>query len=173
MSPAAGESRAGGRPRATIASSYRMRTLFRLLRAGFHTSLLFLLPWLTGALTGMAFDVREVSETSGQFASVFAMVIVAVARVSPVSILRGFGTVYVTVFRNTPLLILIIIAYYGMPDIGINPGFFPLITIAMGIYTSTFIAEALRSSVAGKWEGHQINTARFVRPERLMHSIGG
>jgi cyclic pyranopterin phosphate synthase len=35
------------------------------------------------------------------------------------------------------------------------------------------IARALSESVAGKWEGHQINTARFIKPERLMHSIGG
>jgi cyclic pyranopterin phosphate synthase len=35
------------------------------------------------------------------------------------------------------------------------------------------IVQALRESVAGKWEGHQINTARFIKPERLMHSIGG
>ena len=35
------------------------------------------------------------------------------------------------------------------------------------------IAEAVRRSVAGKWEGHEINTARFVQPGRLMHSIGG
>jgi cyclic pyranopterin phosphate synthase len=35
------------------------------------------------------------------------------------------------------------------------------------------IAGALRESVAGKWEGHEINTARFIKPERLMHSIGG
>ena len=35
------------------------------------------------------------------------------------------------------------------------------------------IAEALVASVAGKWEGHEINTARFIKPERLMHSIGG
>jgi cyclic pyranopterin phosphate synthase len=35
------------------------------------------------------------------------------------------------------------------------------------------IAEAIRLSVAGKWEGHEINTARFIKPERLMHSIGG
>lgn len=35
------------------------------------------------------------------------------------------------------------------------------------------IAQALRESVAEKWEGHQINTARFIKPERLMHSIGG
>ncbi len=35
------------------------------------------------------------------------------------------------------------------------------------------IALALRASVAGKLEGHEINSARFVKPDRLMHSIGG
>ena len=35
------------------------------------------------------------------------------------------------------------------------------------------IAAALRDSVADKWEGHEINTSRFIKPERLMHSIGG
>lgn len=35
------------------------------------------------------------------------------------------------------------------------------------------IARAIRESVASKWEGHEINTARFIQPERLMHSIGG
>ena len=35
------------------------------------------------------------------------------------------------------------------------------------------IAAAVRESVAAKWEGHEINTARFIQPERLMHSIGG
>jgi cyclic pyranopterin phosphate synthase len=35
------------------------------------------------------------------------------------------------------------------------------------------IALAIRDCVASKWEGHEINTARFIQPERLMHSIGG
>ncbi len=35
------------------------------------------------------------------------------------------------------------------------------------------LAKALRDSVADKWEGHEINTARFIKPDRLMHSIGG
>ena len=35
------------------------------------------------------------------------------------------------------------------------------------------LARALLESVAGKWEGHEINTAHFIKPERLMHSIGG
>ena len=35
------------------------------------------------------------------------------------------------------------------------------------------LVDALKSSVAEKWEGHEINTSRFIKPERLMHSIGG
>jgi cyclic pyranopterin phosphate synthase len=35
------------------------------------------------------------------------------------------------------------------------------------------LAAAVQKSVADKWEGHEINTARFIQPQRLMHSIGG
>ena len=35
------------------------------------------------------------------------------------------------------------------------------------------IAQAIRDCIASKWEGHEINTSRFIQPERLMHSIGG
>ncbi len=36
-----------------------------------------------------------------------------------------------------------------------------------------WIVERLRENVAAKWEGHEINTARFVKPLRTMHAIGG
>ena len=35
------------------------------------------------------------------------------------------------------------------------------------------IADAVRSAVAGKWIGHDINSERFVPPPRPMYSIGG
>jgi cyclic pyranopterin phosphate synthase len=35
------------------------------------------------------------------------------------------------------------------------------------------LAEAIRRSVWAKWEGHEINTAKFVKPTRTMHAIGG
>jgi GTP 3',8-cyclase len=35
------------------------------------------------------------------------------------------------------------------------------------------IASAMRDCVTSKWEGHEINTARFIQPDRMMHSIGG
>jgi cyclic pyranopterin phosphate synthase len=35
------------------------------------------------------------------------------------------------------------------------------------------IAQAVRECVRAKWEGHEINTARFLKPLRTMHAIGG
>ncbi len=35
------------------------------------------------------------------------------------------------------------------------------------------LANALRQSVWSKWEGHEINAATFVKPDRTMHAIGG
>ena len=35
------------------------------------------------------------------------------------------------------------------------------------------IAAAIRANVLDKWEGHEINTARFIKPLRTMHTIGG
>jgi GTP 3',8-cyclase len=39
--------------------------------------------------------------------------------------------------------------------------------------TDEQIREVVRRNVAAKWEGHEINTARFVKPLRTMHAIGG
>jgi cyclic pyranopterin phosphate synthase len=35
------------------------------------------------------------------------------------------------------------------------------------------IADVIRANVLAKWEGHEINTARFIKPLRTMHAIGG
>jgi cyclic pyranopterin phosphate synthase len=35
------------------------------------------------------------------------------------------------------------------------------------------LANVIRRNVASKWEGHEINSAKFVKPARTMHAIGG
>ena len=35
------------------------------------------------------------------------------------------------------------------------------------------LEESIRRSVWAKWEGHEINTTKFVKPDRTMHAIGG
>jgi cyclic pyranopterin phosphate synthase len=35
------------------------------------------------------------------------------------------------------------------------------------------IVEVIKNNVRAKWEGHEINTSRFIKPLRTMHAIGG
>jgi glutamate transport system permease protein len=76
-------------------------------------------------------------------------------RVSPVLPFRAFGTSYVNVFRNTPLVVLFIFSVEGLPQIGFQPAVpalglsvFHLLAIGtLGGYTAAFVCEALRSGV--------------------------
>lgn len=75
-------------------------------------------------------------------------VLLAIMRVSPVPVLRGFGTVFVTVVINTPLTVLFLFFLFGLPVLQIadvNP--FISAVIALIVYTSPFICEVVRSGI--------------------------
>ena len=70
-------------------------------------------------------------------------------RVSPVAVLRKFGAVYVTVVRNTPLLVVFIFVFNAAPGIGFfnDTPFLLKGVIALTVYTSAFVCEAVRSGI--------------------------
>jgi len=74
-------------------------------------------------------------------------VVVAGFRVSPVPPLRALGTVYVTLIRNTPLAVLLLLFYVGFPKIGILLSPFSSGIIMLSAYTGTFVAETVRAGV--------------------------
>lgn len=87
--------------------------------------------------------------------------ILAVLRVGPVSVLNKAAAVYVALFRNTPLLMIFIFMAIAMPVLGYNftfiedveiggwnvSAFFFRSCIALTLYTSAFVCEAMRSGV--------------------------
>ena len=85
--------------------------------------------------------------------------ILAALRVSPVPIMRGFGTVYVNIFRNTPLTVLIVFCSVGLNyTLGIQlasasstssvaDNAFRLSLLGFIVYTSTFVCESIRSGI--------------------------
>ena len=88
-------------------------------------------------------------------------IIVAAMRISPVASLRGFATVYTELVRNTPLTLVLFFCAYILPSLQFSPGYFVLATIGLTVYTSPFVAEALRSGVNGVHVG-QAEAARSV-----------
>src|SRR5689334_16874574 len=81
-------------------------------------------------------------------------VLLAAMRVSPVPVLRGFGTAWVNIFRNTPLTLIIFFCYFGLYstlDVTLSEdqerNVFWLGVLGLSVYTAAFVCEALRSGV--------------------------
>ena len=88
-------------------------------------------------------------------------VLVAALRISPVGSFRAFATGYTELVRNTPLTLVLFFCANTLPNLQYNPGFFTLAAIGLTVYTSPFVAEALRSGINGVPVG-QAEAARSV-----------
>jgi len=74
--------------------------------------------------------------------------IIGAMRVSPVPVMRAFGTIYVNLVRNTPLTLIMFFFAFGYPQLGLPTiSYLNLATIALSLYTATYVAEALRSGI--------------------------
>ncbi|GGK89922.1 amino acid ABC transporter permease [Streptomyces flaveus] len=81
--------------------------------------------------------------------------LLAAMRVSPVPLMRGFGTAYVNVVRNIPLTVIIIFTSLGLyQTLSITLGAkdvtdinFRLAVLGLIAYTAAFVCEAVRSGI--------------------------
>jgi glutamate transport system permease protein len=102
--------------------------------------------------------------------------LLAAARVGPVAVLRNFAGAYVTLIRNTPLVIIFIFFQigagkifdwlrFGWVDIQIGgfdfTSFFTSAVAALTLYTSAFVCESLRAGINAVGLG-QAEAARAV-----------
>ncbi len=76
-----------------------------------------------------------------------AGIFVAIMRVSPVPILRGVGMVYVETLQNIPLLALLVISIFALPEVGLQAGLFTTAALTIAVYEGAFIAEAIRAGI--------------------------
>jgi polar amino acid transport system permease protein len=83
------------------------------------------------------------------------------ARVSKNPLIFGFSTLYVEVIRGTPLLVQILIIYFGLPAIGINLQPEPAGIIALSINSGAYIAEIVRAGIESIPTG-QMEAARSL-----------
>lgn len=73
--------------------------------------------------------------------------VLAIFRVSPVAPLRVVGTVYVEFFRNIPLLSLIVLVTFGLPDVGLLLPLFWSGAVALLLSSAAFVCETVRSGI--------------------------
>lgn len=79
--------------------------------------------------------------------SIVLGVLVTVARVSPIPLLRWVAFTYVQFFINVPLLALLVLAVFALPDAGLLAPLEPTAIIVLTLYEAAYVAEAVRSGV--------------------------
>ena len=87
--------------------------------------------------------------------------IVAAMRISPIPAFRIFATAYTELVRNTPLVLVLFFCAFVLPYLGVRLDYIVLATIGLAVYTSPFVAEAVRSGVNGVAIG-QAEAARAI-----------
>lgn len=88
-------------------------------------------------------------------------VLLTVCRISPVPPLRVLAGLYVSAVRGIPLLVLLTLFVFGLPEVGVVYSLFWTAVTAMGLYWAAFFSEVLRSGVRAVPAG-QIEAARAL-----------
>ena len=98
--------------------------------------------WVTVQIVAVSFVIAMVVGT-----------LVAAFRVAPNPWLQRLGGLYVEIFRNIPLLVLLFISFAGLRRAGVEISAFTAGVASLGLYTAAYVAEALRSGVFSVHKG--------------------
>ncbi|MEU1259743.1 amino acid ABC transporter permease [Streptomyces chartreusis] len=139
----------------------------------------FLSDYNNPTLLGAFWMTVKLTAVSGLGSLIWGTLLAAM-RVSPVPLMRGFGTAYVNIVRNIPLTVIIIFTSLGLADVfGVTLGAsdfkvqgFRLAVLGLVAYTAAFVCEALRSGIntvpMGQAEAARAIGLTFTQTLRLI-----
>lgn len=106
------------------------------------------------------------------FFSLILGVLFALLEVAPPKFGRVIAKIYIALFRNIPLLVIVMIFYLIIPRFLVELSGFQAGTIGLALYTSAFIAETVRSGINsigdGQMEGARSNGMTYVQAMRYV-----
>lgn len=118
--------------------------------------------------------------------SVIFGTLIGLAGVSRIALLRDLSKVYIETLRNLPLLVIVLLVYFGMGNL-FHLSSFPAAVIALTAFESTFFAEIIRGGIqsigmgqmlAGRSLGlsHGMTMRSIILPQavrRVVPSLAG
>ncbi|NYT36234.1 amino acid ABC transporter permease [Allopusillimonas soli] len=108
--------------------------------------------------------------------------LIAFSRISRFPVLRGFAFCYVSIFRGTPLLVQMLLVYFGLPTIGIALDPVASAITALTLFSASYLSENFRAGILavdkGQWEaamsmgmGYWVSMKRIILPQGLVIAI--
>ncbi|MBW8299602.1 MAG: amino acid ABC transporter permease [Hydrogenophaga sp.] len=98
--------------------------------------------------------------------------VVAFALVSKHRIASWPATAYVTIIRNLPILVLVLFAYFALPQIGVRLGKIESFVAVLSIYSGAYLAEVFRAGLLSISKGlPEAGLAIGLTPMQIRTSI--
>jgi polar amino acid transport system permease protein len=110
----------------------------------------FYLPDLWHAL------LRTLEFTAAGFAGAAVLgLLLALMRLSPVWPLRALAAMYTELFKNVPLIAIILLIYNGLTQIGIVFGLFQAGALSLVVFYAAYLSEIFRAALTGVHSGQK------------------
>jgi His/Glu/Gln/Arg/opine family amino acid ABC transporter permease subunit len=79
----------------------------------------------------------------------------AFALLSKHRVLRVIASVYVTVIRNTPILVLILLIYFALPSVGVRMDKLSSFIVTLSLYAGAYLTEVFRGGLLSIHKGQR------------------
>jgi polar amino acid transport system permease protein len=111
--------------------------------------------------------LRTLEFTAAGFAGAAVLgLVLALMRLSPLWPLRSLGVIYTEMFKNVPLIAIILLVYNGLPNIGIVLGLFQAGALSLIVFYGAYLSEIFRAALKGIHAG-QKEAAQALGMSRL------
>lgn len=126
------------------------------------------LPFILGGLTTTLILVLSSILIGTIFGTLLSLM-----KLGKSKILSGIATVYISVFRGTPLILQLAFIYFALPiAFGIDLGSYGSAILGMGLNSSAYIAEIIRSGIGSVDKGQtEASLALGIPYSKMMRSI--
>ncbi|WP_374719785.1 amino acid ABC transporter permease [Parageobacillus toebii] len=96
-------------------------------------------------------------------------VILALMKIGRMKVLTWFADAYTSVFRGTPLVLQLVLIYFGIPQLtGVEIDAFPAAVIAFGLNSAAYVSEIIRAGILAVDKGQQEAALALGVPYKLM-----
>lgn len=119
---------------------------------------------LSGLALGLALAVAAVAIGAG------IGLVAGFVSVGPSKWGRSLASLYVTVFRNLPILVIVLVAYFALPEIGIRLDKFESFIASLSIYAGAYLTEVFRAGLLSVPVG-VIEAGRAIGLTRLQTNL--
>lgn len=100
--------------------------------------------------------LKTIEYTGAAFAGATALgLLIALLRLSSIWPLKALAVGYTELFKNVPLIAIILLVYNGLTQVGVVLGIFAAGTISLVVFYAAYLSEIFRAAISGVHGGQQ------------------